>query len=628
MSKKLTDFLNGLTEKEYEELEQAYINENFKNQALEKLYTDHIDTSGHGIEHIKDVIVHMRQSIEQLKEIGITDVNQDIAIACAAYHDIGNFVGRELHEMNSYAILRGQLTAEDIVMNSKTLEEKLSQPERKKLLNDVNLILNGTKSYADLTFATQKHKEHFVNVFARMCEFKMVYEGNGKCESIDINNKKEFEDFITSVVKDENLAKMVCDTIVSEENIKNNIFDKSLSFNHDLQAVRAEYLRNFPDEKERAIIEQAVIDHRKDKTMNIDGQKVDYNAKSIYGQLVYDADKETEAVAELKRNIDYGIKHSRVNGKTIDEVEDCPEKDCLMMDVYCSAIQEYVLRHRTKDLETNIQLLSDAREMLNTIAKTDEERAIINNMLTQADGVLNRVDKKENGKIVIVPMDLSKSGKDTRLQTMEYLKDKYPEKYNSMDNWMKMYRSNMRSVHLTTLLNAFMTKEAFERVRQDFKDIIAASDSYFKYKQDQLDSNNEMNTFLKETDILSEYSIIENHIGDMARIIINERDNSIDFLNSINGEIPTFIMHDTGRKDENGKAIYSRSEVCVINEKTINNEEYMSNAEEKCLPIIRVGEKEVEMIGFENSIDDYINNFESDAKSQDIQIREADILDL
>ena len=83
MSKKLTDFLNGLTEKEYEELEQAYINENFKNQALEKLYTDHIDTSGHGIEHIKDVIVHMRQSIEQLKEIGITDVNQDIAIACA-----------------------------------------------------------------------------------------------------------------------------------------------------------------------------------------------------------------------------------------------------------------------------------------------------------------------------------------------------------------------------------------------------------------------------------------------------------------------------------------------------------------------------------------------------------------
>ena len=78
------------------------INEELKQYIEESVFPEYNkNESGHGINHIKDVI---KRSFELVRENGL-DVNMDMVYVIAAYHDIGHHIDSKTHEIISANIM-------------------------------------------------------------------------------------------------------------------------------------------------------------------------------------------------------------------------------------------------------------------------------------------------------------------------------------------------------------------------------------------------------------------------------------------------------------------------------------------------------------------------------------------
>ena len=78
------------------------INEKLKKYIEENIFPEYDkNESGHGINHIKDVI---RRSFELVEENKL-DVNMDMVYVIAAYHDIGHHIDSKTHEIISADIM-------------------------------------------------------------------------------------------------------------------------------------------------------------------------------------------------------------------------------------------------------------------------------------------------------------------------------------------------------------------------------------------------------------------------------------------------------------------------------------------------------------------------------------------
>ena len=72
------------------------INKELKQYIEESLFPEYDkNESGHGINHIKDVI---KRSFELVNENNL-DVNMDMVYVIAAYHDIGHHIDSKTHEI-------------------------------------------------------------------------------------------------------------------------------------------------------------------------------------------------------------------------------------------------------------------------------------------------------------------------------------------------------------------------------------------------------------------------------------------------------------------------------------------------------------------------------------------------
>ena len=110
----------------------------FNNKALEKYINDYIlkeyskNDTGHGIDHIRYV---MQRSVTFAKQVGNVDL--DMVLTIAAYHDLGHHIDAKNHEKISAEILRNDqklrefFTAEQIEIMAQAVEDHRASLKRK-----------------------------------------------------------------------------------------------------------------------------------------------------------------------------------------------------------------------------------------------------------------------------------------------------------------------------------------------------------------------------------------------------------------------------------------------------------------------------------------------------------------
>lgn len=93
------------------------INNELKKYIEENVFPEYDkNESGHGINHIKDVI---KRSFELVEENGL-DVNMDMVYVIASYHDIGHHIDSKTHE-----IISADLMSKDKTLSNFFTEEEL-----------------------------------------------------------------------------------------------------------------------------------------------------------------------------------------------------------------------------------------------------------------------------------------------------------------------------------------------------------------------------------------------------------------------------------------------------------------------------------------------------------------------
>ena len=96
------------------------INKELKQYIEESLFPEYDkNESGHGINHIKDVI---KRSFELVNENGL-DVNLDMVYTIAAYHDIGHHIDSKTHE----------IVSADIMIKDNNLKQFFTDEERQTI---------------------------------------------------------------------------------------------------------------------------------------------------------------------------------------------------------------------------------------------------------------------------------------------------------------------------------------------------------------------------------------------------------------------------------------------------------------------------------------------------------------
>lgn len=242
---------------------------------------------GHEAEHVKGVLMRMNEAVnifeacknEKMRNDSKYDIDRAISSTVAAFHDIGNCIDRDTHNHLGRGIIQGELSYTDIlsVPNPKLFKEDQEYLYKIFQENDVESI---NKALEDSKYATKI----VTNIFIPKLVFEKGYNGLSNEEAINRLNyelkiPEEFNEIIYNTLKNINF-----------ENAEK------------LQEITADLHQLFTPDQLQTIAE-AIQDHN----IDYDHDHNRYQARSIYGSLIADADKDNVAITFALRTFAYAI---------------------------------------------------------------------------------------------------------------------------------------------------------------------------------------------------------------------------------------------------------------------------------------------------------------------------------
>lgn len=261
------------------------------------------DGIGHEIEHIKGVVRRTNEIIDTMNDYdyNVEDFDKNISVLVAALHDIGNAISRDDHGHLGYGIIMNKLELEDIL--SVPIEYKMdgdkyisSEQQNHKLLDFVqkNKL---DEDYYDLSNLTELNKTEknilltATRIFAKYQIFANGYKPKRVDDFYNKNLNMNKEDIILS-----------SEELVNRDNDNEVTSFKAGQMDNDSTRVReleqklkslSEQLCEVLDNNQEKLktIAEAVQDHNIEFRMENE-QKKRYEARSIYGMIIADADKD------------------------------------------------------------------------------------------------------------------------------------------------------------------------------------------------------------------------------------------------------------------------------------------------------------------------------------------------
>lgn len=248
---------------------------------------------GHEVEHICGVMLRARrfakivnENLEQFNEK--KHIDYGIVATVAALHDIGNVIERDGHNHYGFGIIKGKLTVDDyfaIPVLNKQNNKFLQQEEIEEIKESIK-----KNNYTFVTF-----KPEYKNVIVEYLKTKAFFE--------IAYNKKEItnEDKLIDFLKEEFHG--LPDDLLQE--IKKDLYKEGkiiIEYNSKLAKITALLKDIFGhNSDELDIIAKAVQDH------NVDYEDIGsrYRARSLYGSIVADADKDSSPEVFAIRTIAY-----------------------------------------------------------------------------------------------------------------------------------------------------------------------------------------------------------------------------------------------------------------------------------------------------------------------------------
>lgn len=248
---------------------------------------------GHEIEHINGVILRAMEYAELVNSDLAAykqkePVDMGIVATCAALHDIGNVIERDAHGQYAYGIVMGRLSLNDFfkvpyknsVTGSFFNNDDLERFKKAVKINGYSFSAMDTEFYhAALSFLTAQ-------VF-----FDLSYNERNISSEIELRHYlKQYEHLSSDL----------------EDAIVKNLFDKDgeilATYKKELKNMTFQLQQIFGESsKEIEIIANAVQDHNVDYKNELER----YRARSIYGMIVSDADKDTVPEVFAIRTIAY-----------------------------------------------------------------------------------------------------------------------------------------------------------------------------------------------------------------------------------------------------------------------------------------------------------------------------------
>lgn len=258
---------------------------------IERLYKQEIEENGleeeigHGIEHIKGVVKRSAKVSQQIPENDRPENFDDLVATVAALHDIGNLIDRDFHNIYSGALIRNNLSLSDIPI-AELSNNPIQKGTYEKAIKSIFLYYLKTNFPKELIEISIKDIYSDTSKYLQKEIAKALYE-----KKILENNKY---DYTLKNIEDEVFLYM---QELSQKDIKSLhlLSSKQLSI---LEEIRNNLKENFTEKEIKEIIE-AVEDHNRDfeivksgKNTGKEDKTKPTKARNIYGQIVFDADKD------------------------------------------------------------------------------------------------------------------------------------------------------------------------------------------------------------------------------------------------------------------------------------------------------------------------------------------------
>lgn len=254
---------------------------------------------GHEIEHIKGVLHRSKQITDIVKDKTKEPLDYKLVSTIAALHDIGNVISRKYHGNVGLGIIKGELTIDDICNSPIKINDErfLTNPE---INNIKKCIVSDYKDYDELTAIEQKGME---KILAAQVVFQLGYNGVPFDKCLDyIKYNCNIDDKIAQRIYINEI------THYDKENYSRAYKDVNVNHSKELQNITKEiqdvYLKN---SKELSVIAEAVQDHNVDWCGDETGAKTRFEARSIYGMIIADADKDNIPETFALRTLAFAI---------------------------------------------------------------------------------------------------------------------------------------------------------------------------------------------------------------------------------------------------------------------------------------------------------------------------------
>ncbi len=253
-----------------------------KEEAIGKL-----SDNGHLKEHIKTVLERMRKLIdlfnanktEEMNHNPQYEIDDAVALAVAAYHDIGNSLNRKYHNHLARGIIQGELTYSDILSVPIKSFSKEKQSEYIRIFKEKD-----TEKISEALKDDRKRTEIIKHIFIPKALFEKGYNDQESDKIIENISGKY------NISPDElNLVKKTLDRIEPADPEKLRAITRAFKDCFDINQINK--------------IAEAVQDHNID--YKNDGSR--YLARNIYGSLIFDADKDDVAMTFAFRTLAYAL---------------------------------------------------------------------------------------------------------------------------------------------------------------------------------------------------------------------------------------------------------------------------------------------------------------------------------
>ena len=255
------------------------------------------DGFGHDIEHIKGVYMRgmdITRVINSMPyQFGIK-VDLNIVGMALALHDYGNLISRKGHNHFGFGILKGDLNIEDIIQVPMELHARGgSIYVTQKTMDEVEeYLLNYDESLRFIDELSEFAQKVIINAAILETKFHIGYD-NIQPEFLETYLVSHFD-----IDPDSELIQTIEDSILKPTVRKGQSPYRDIEYGEDLSKQLHEMTQIFhdmyPDDSVAAkLIREAVQDHNVDFERKRGAKEnTRYTARSIYGMIVADADKD------------------------------------------------------------------------------------------------------------------------------------------------------------------------------------------------------------------------------------------------------------------------------------------------------------------------------------------------